>query len=136
MRKIRPLSWMPYHRGAIYCAPACGGGCTKVAHETAVRLAAALARRLGDMWRPVITENLGWFASAVSLCGRVKVHVNAHPGHRVIYTAFLGESGPGGRWTATSHRPEAALRTVYAEARATLARLGAIISGLPPVARL
>ena len=32
----KPLLWEPVLRGATYCAPACGHGCTKAALDMAV----------------------------------------------------------------------------------------------------
>lgn len=47
---MNELSWTPRRRGLIYCAPACGAGCTAAQHAHAVRLGRALARRLGRGW--------------------------------------------------------------------------------------
>jgi len=46
-------------KGPIYCAPACGGGCTKAAYDAAVRKSRALAKRMGKGWVPYVWEKLG-----------------------------------------------------------------------------
>jgi hypothetical protein len=112
------------------CASWCGGGCTKAQHDRALRWAKALARTLGRGWRPVVTENLGWYASAVSSCGRLKVHVDNQSDRVLGYTAFLGPRGPGGRWAASARYPLAAVRAVIENARAELAAIGAMLEGL------
>ena len=104
-----PLSWTARRRGDLYCSPACGADCSREAYEAAKATAAALAKTLGRGWRPVVWENIGWFAKAVSPCGHVSVY--APDGHRgKAYSAFLNaEAGKlGGRWTADSRSPRAA----------------------------
>lgn len=58
------LSWEPVRRGAIYCAPGCGMGCTWSAHVDAnvqaKKLAADLEREFPWGWVPRVHENLGW----------------------------------------------------------------------------
>lgn len=57
------LSWKAVRRGRIYCAPACGAGCTFDAYTKALKEATALAKRLNKVsegWKPVVHENLGW----------------------------------------------------------------------------
>ena len=76
VKERKPLSWKPRLQGEIYCSPACGGGCTKVAHDAAKKQASELAKQLGKGWKPHVWENLGWFAKAISSCGRIKVY---HP---------------------------------------------------------
>ena len=67
------LSWKPKLNGKTYCAPACGGGCTKAAHDKAVADADALVAKMkGTGWRPVVHENLGWYYKIVS--GPVQVY--------------------------------------------------------------
>lgn len=65
------LSWEPVRHATVYCAPACGGGCTLEAHDEAVKKAAALAKKLGPAWKPHVWENLGWHYSAI--CGSSSV---------------------------------------------------------------
>lgn len=102
----RPLSWEPRLNGKIYCAPACGGGCTKAAYDKAVSDAAVLVSKLcGKGWKSVVWENLGWHYKAVS--GPVQVY----PAHRGLgdgpntFWCMVGSSpkdstGGAGFWTA------------------------------------
>lgn len=110
-------SWKPQRRGDIFCAPACGGGCTKKAHDAAQRKAKALAKRLGREWKPHVWENLGWHYSVGLADRRLHVHERRH-GRELTYTAFFNpeaDSG-GGRFAATARTPEAAVRKVMQEA--------------------
>jgi hypothetical protein len=57
----RQLSWKPVRKGTIYCAPACGRGCTYVEYQQAKANAENLKRRLnGKGWKIEVYENLGW----------------------------------------------------------------------------
>ena len=56
----RELSWKPKRRGLVYCAPACGGQCTRAAYDNAHTQAKELATRLGKGWKVRVWENLGW----------------------------------------------------------------------------
>jgi hypothetical protein len=58
--KPKPLSWKARRRGATYCAPACGGGCTKAAYDQAQADAKRLQAIMGSEWEPRVWENLGW----------------------------------------------------------------------------
>lgn len=40
-------SWNPIRKGALYCAPSCGGNCTWEAYLKAKRDAAKLVKELG-----------------------------------------------------------------------------------------
>ena len=86
-----PLSWDPVRKGTHFCAPACGRGCTYAEWCTATAAADKLCADLGAGWVPRVWENLGWYYSAISACGRWKVN-----GHPDSYTAFLGEAGHSG----------------------------------------
>ena len=57
----RRSSWKPVLRGRVYCAPACGANCAKVAHDRATMKAGELADYLGKGWKPRIWENMAWF---------------------------------------------------------------------------
>ena len=62
LKPERELSWKPVLRaGGIYCSTACGGGCTKAAYDSAVKQAAALAKKMGKGWKTHVHENLGWW---------------------------------------------------------------------------
>ncbi len=57
----KKLSWTPVLRGGVYCSPACGGGCTREAYETAGREAQKLLKRMRTGgWVVDVWENLGW----------------------------------------------------------------------------
>ena len=73
---MKPLSWKPVRRGQIYCAPACGRGCSHNEYLDAHKHAAALAKRLGRRWTPFVHENLGWHFKVISPCKQIEVHVN------------------------------------------------------------
>lgn len=82
------LSWKPVQRGANFCAPACGGGCTKAAYDAAVKRSRALAKRMGKGWVPRVWENLGWWYEAHK--GVLVIHPNdQRHGKTKDYTAFL-----------------------------------------------
>lgn len=122
------LSWSPKRRGAVYCAPACGAGCTWSAYQRARRAGARLAKRLGKGWAVRMNENMGWYYSVDSRCGRLQV---SGPGdsasYRKHYTAYLGD----GRWCATATSPEVAIRVVVEAARRAHERLGVLLDNLP-----
>ena len=80
MKRRRELSWRPVRKGDVFCAPACGRGCTHAEYVHALTSAAAVVRRLGPGWRPVVSENLGWHYS-VELVSGIKVHCNAGPSY-------------------------------------------------------
>jgi len=125
----RKLSWKAKRNGDIYCAPACGGGCTYAAFKLATKRAELLCKRLGPEWQPDVSENLGWHYAVKSPCGRVRVSEHwPAPGKgdlvsrvgRLVpdhYTAFLNlDGGIGGVWTATADTPEEAIRIVQSQA--------------------
>jgi hypothetical protein len=53
-------AWTPKLNGEIFCAPACGFGCKKLDFDRVTERATALAKKLGDGWRPRVWENGGW----------------------------------------------------------------------------
>lgn len=65
MTTKNPLSWKPVRRGRIYCAPACGMGCTVQAFRSVHRSANTLAKKMGKGWKPYVWENMGWHYSVV-----------------------------------------------------------------------
>ena len=78
--------WKAIQRGSIYCSPGCGRGCTLAEYQKARRNADALAKRLGENWKPSVHENLGWYFRARSLDGLLEV----------------SESGPRHFWCTTT----------------------------------
>ena len=92
------------------CAKWCGRGCTEAEYRKARASGDRLAARLGPAWRSRVWENLGWHFSAVSGCGRFKVHPSLKSGH---FLAFLGRAGcSGGIWTAYGRTPRGAVVAV------------------------
>lgn len=123
----QPLSWDPVRQGARFCAPACGRGCTHAEWRAATAAADKLCADLGAGWVPDVWENLGWHYSAISACGRWKVH-----GHSSGYTAFLGEAGcSGGRWAESGVTPQAAIRATWAAARQEIDKLATYLTAAP-----
>jgi len=59
--------------GDFYCSPGCGGNCTWEAYQRCVIASEILARELGEGWTTEIHENIGWFWSVISPCGRLNV---------------------------------------------------------------
>lgn len=110
-----------------YCAPWCGRGCTKAEHDAAQRDGAALAALLGDGWKPVVRENLGWHYNAVSPCNRIEVH--RHGSRR--FTAYLNHPGKGGGlYVGKATTAPAAVRNVVAKAREHIRELQTLVEGL------
>lgn len=135
-------------KGDIYCAPACGSGCTFAAFELATKRAAELATQLGPEWEPVVHENMGWHYSVKSPCGRIRVHeywrTPIAPNDGVIdklgalvpdyYTAFVNvDGGGGGRWTGDGETPEEAVRDGVAKARAEYDAVLDMLTGVDPL---
>jgi hypothetical protein len=118
------LSWEPKRRGDIYCAPACGSGCTLAEYKDAVKRAETLAKRLGPGWTPRVHENLGWHSRAIDATGFWKISVSReYRTKKLRYLAFLGENDIGGRWAEGADTPEAAIDAVLAIARQEFAVL-------------
>lgn len=74
------LSWRPVREGDRFCAPACGRGCTHAEYVDALTKAAAVVKSLGPGWKPVVSENLGWYYSVEHVSG-MKVHCSAGPSY-------------------------------------------------------
>lgn len=112
------LSWKPRRNGRIYCAPACGHGCTYAAYQRAVKAAQRLADRLGKGWKPHVWENLGWHYSAISKSKHLKVYPSIINKKLYDYTAYFSTESAtiGGRWAASGSTPEKALANVMEEA--------------------
>lgn len=124
------LSWQAVRKGEIYCAPACGRGCTLDEYDAATRGACELVVQLNDTiggkWKPHVWENLGWHYSAISEDGYCKVHANTRGAKVTSYTAFLGPGDTGGKWSARGHTPEDAVVAVYSQAVADIAPMAGI----------
>lgn len=121
------LSWEPISEGPMYCAPACGFGCTRVGYDRAEACAGLLARTLGPGWTPRVWENFGWHYQVVSPCKRLKIHPSTGKG----FTAFLGPSGGiGGRWAEHADTPQEAINATVAKAVEEYNEIAIIIKGL------
>lgn len=83
-------SWEPVRNGVLYCAPACGRGCTWREHQRAHRLAWTLAKRLGRGWRGEVWEQLGWHYRAVR--GPIQVIPHRTPRAPITYSTLLGRT--------------------------------------------
>lgn len=117
-------SWNPVRRGRVYCAPACGCGCTYAEYRQAVKDAAAAARELGEGWEAVVHENLGWHAAAKHVAGWLRVTVNRIGNRPMFYTAFLShtKNTDGGAWIHDSRSPRAAVAGVLRKAGACVTK--------------
>lgn len=98
-------------RGNTYCGSGCGRGCTWAEYQRAVKAGAALAKRLGPKWQPVIHENLGW---------HYRVHYGAvalfvHERDKRCYWADLHVFNR--QFEATATTPEKALVAVCSQIR-------------------
>lgn len=114
---MKRLTWKPIRSGAIYCAPACGCGCTWAAYQKALRDGAALTKQLGKGWETRVWENLGWHFE--SRFGNLRVHGNRARGRgsRYSYTAYFG------RWAVSATAPRRAVLKLAREIETELAGL-------------
>lgn len=104
-----PLSWTPERNGELYCAPACGRGCTHDEYLVAERNGAELAKTLGPDWKYRTWENLGWHYEAISPCGCISVHANAFR-RSTTYTAYFEVPSTTGQWISSAKTPRAAVK--------------------------
>lgn len=109
--QTKKLSWTPKRRGSIYCAPACGRGCTVKEHQEAKLRATKLKRFLedsiGGKWRIRVWENLGWHSSVQQ--GTLSISISLHALGADSY--MLMNSGDGnhvgsGHCSLTVHHPK------------------------------
>ena len=106
------LSWEPVRHATVYCAPACGSGCTLEEHDEAVRKAAALAKKLGPAWEPNVWENMGWHYNAV--CGSASV--SPMSSGKYWSSVYFG----GKQFMGNGHSPLKALAIAVAEIDAAM----------------
>lgn len=91
LRKAR--SWVPIHRGRIYCSPACGLGCTRAEYEKAFKDCADLCKLLGPGWEPEVWENLGWHYACNKGVLRLHPIIDRRNGNRLVsYMAYFNGS--------------------------------------------
>jgi hypothetical protein len=92
-------AWVARRRGRIYCAPACGRGCTFAEYKEALKRSRAVASRLGPGWKPVVHENMGWHYYVSSPGGFISVFENAHINERKstywVLANTTGDAGSG-----------------------------------------
>lgn len=125
--------WKAVVRGKIFCAPACGGGCTLAEFNARCRLGRQLIKRLGKGWAYEVKENLGWHLDVISPCRRIRV--SPHIGQKkkiASYMACLGDAGDAAfRYAEHAATAEKAIAAVIVVAKTDLKRMGAILVGLP-----
>ncbi|MCP3980778.1 MAG: hypothetical protein GY716_15860 [bacterium] len=88
-----PDDWEAVSDGVMYCAPACGRGCTWGEHTSALRHAIVACEQLGDGWVPALTENLGWHCAIRR--GSVRISIGQN-GYSMLSTEFARVRGVGG----------------------------------------
>ncbi len=130
--KVEPLSWDPVRKGDVYCAPACGFDCKMAAYYAAVKAARFLCKDLGPGWTPHVWENMGWYYSAKSPCGRWKIHPFIYDRKLHSYNAFLGPGASGGIWAAGGKTPLAAMRNCWKKAKTQLVWYSDAMSNAQP----
>ncbi len=115
--------------GGIYCAPRCGGGCTKADYRRAVRAGAALAARMGDGWEPDVWENLGWHYKATKGVAEIYPCIDHRVARNTVtgYTVFLNSSK---QIVVTAGTPEDALGFAVQDARTVERRIADDLSFL------
>lgn len=113
--------WIPRLRGEIYCAPACGCGCTKAAFDKATADAAALAARMGDGWVPRVWENLGWHYEVIKGCAEL------HPPERDGTDFSLFFNAPRRQVVFSGEDPHELLRAALEDTRQGIADLQAAV---------
>jgi len=109
---MKKLSWEPIRRGLIYCASACGSGCTLAAYKRACKRGKALAKKLGKGWKARIHENMGWHYCAHSSGGFVTVYESYRLSGKPTYSALANTTGNvgSGQWVVSSVKtPQAAV---------------------------
>jgi len=95
------INWTPKLRGNVFCSSACGSGCTLAQYHKAKEWAEWLALKCGPGWKPVVTENMGWFAKATK--GKATVYKD---GAR-LYSCFFSVNH---QFIGTGSSPKYAIR--------------------------
>lgn len=73
-------SWKPIRRGARYCSPACGYGCTHAAYMEARKRAKHLLSIMKTSgWEIDVWENLGWHYALRHKKLEISLHVSGVP---------------------------------------------------------
>ena len=117
----------------MYCSPRCGGGCRFSQYERAVDASNAAAKDLGPGWYGRVWENLGWHASVISPCRRIKISLPTQPSD-TLYTAFLGPVDEHdhctGKWAESGRTTREAIELVLDAAKRDLGLITETIDGL------
>ncbi len=125
MSKEVARDWTPKKRGEIYCAPACGRGCTWTEYEEATIAATDLSTELGDPWKPRVWENLGWHYEVR------RPHLSVSPISRAgsAFHAFLSRDpdGPGGHWVGNGATAPEAVQAVLRLAKVDLENIASLL---------
>jgi hypothetical protein len=123
-----PESWVPVRRGEIYCAPACGRGCTWDEYREALKISERIAKQLPG-FKPRVMENLGWHASAEALDGHIQVSYS-----RGTYFAFascdMKYAGNAGWGISQAKTAQKAFALVLKKLRAHVAKETAFLEKL------
>lgn len=121
MSKKIELSWEPKRRGDIYCAPACGAGCTHQAYLQAVKDAEVMASKAKG-FSPLVTENMGWYARAEAL--KRHIIISGYPGDYLVIASTRHPHAGNMTWgTATGKTPQKAVDTLKRKLRRHIAKL-------------
>jgi hypothetical protein len=88
-------NWKPVRKGAIFCSPACGGGCTRADYLRAVQGAKQMRNQLrGHGWQVVTVEGDSWNVKAAS--GPLTILSDYRgKGGKVRYACSMGGNLPG-----------------------------------------
>lgn len=113
--------------GDEFCSPGCGHGCTLEQYQAATVQADALMRMLGRGWRPEVWEKLGWSASVVSPCGRIRVRP------RTAFGVTSYDANLCGRWATSARDPRSAVVEVVKLAREAVDEMVAMVRDLPEI---
>lgn len=130
----KKLSWKPRRKDKIYCAPACGRGCTFAEYQRAQKDAKKLlAKMRGKGWKIRVHENLGWHYQVYY--GGMNVYASGSGGRKywVLFNTHDGIGAGDMRWSNSGHYSSdpnkavaAVLRRAKKEAKKDLAAVESI----------
>lgn len=120
---MKPDPYKAIRKGAIYCSPRCGKGCTHKEFLTAAEKANELCKQLGPQWEPVVWENLGWHYSAKFATFSV------YPSGRGLYWADLNVDGT--QYEAHGETPRDAVNNVRGKINAFINKANRALELLP-----
>lgn len=116
--KSAERDWKARRSGDLYCAPACGGGCTWDEYQSAVKYAKDLVKTLGAGWKADVTENLGWHWGA----SRDGATISGYPKSYMVIIL--------GKWVAHHRNPRKAFAAALVMAKAELHALTCAVEKL------